>query len=534
MKIRIELIAGLTVVVLGGVAGAQGPRPLVSEPDGEEEADEFVFVDDELDVGPDVSEEAPQVDLAAGEGGEDASPEASVQPHARSYGRAGVDTHFDEGGARSEDVVSLRWLGEASMLVRFPEAVTVKVAGRADAELHDSSTATSSTRRFEARLWDTYAQIAVAHLDVRFGNQFVVWGNTDLLNPNDVVNARDLRRGFLERPEDLRVPVLALEVSTYAGPFTLSGLWVPAPEGDRFEVLDGDHALLGPLGVTPIERGLGDALAVLAARERVRPAVEEILALDDRTRLSIDDGELGGAATLRLRHLDLGLYVLWGHERTPVVQVHPELIAFLASGQATAPASLGDELDRIAMTGERAVALTYPRKTHWGASAATRIEPFGLRADAAFTQGTVLVTPPGGGPLSGQALPLDEFAVTLAADFARGTGFNVSVEVGAVRVLDLPAETVAYGLNGAQALVVASSMQWVLVEPSLTLSVLGFLQLGEDGADPALAIAPRLRWSHSDRVALELAYLLYEGPVTTAAGRLDGDDQVQVTWSYAL
>jgi len=459
---------------------------------------------------------------------------------AMAFFRLGVDTVHDavpvtpaNVKAIGEDTLSFRAHGRAEGIGRFGPRVKIKAAGRFNADLGLDADTHIGVERYEGEVWDTYADYYAPHLDTRVGKQILAWGVNDLLSPNDVINARDLRRGFLERPDELRLPVLALSSIAYDGPFYFQGVYVPVAPTNRFELLEGDYALLGPNAATPTERRVGAILATLADDPTTALQIRPLLDIGARPDNGIDSGELGARLALRFRRLDVAGCFLWGHERGPRYQLHPDLIQLLVNTppDMVTPELLAGAVAQLAMNGQSPVSVDYPRRTHVGGSIATRIEPFGFKAEAAYAfEGNTMVVPPGGGPLLGTPMALPQVSVAASVDYDRGSDFTVILEAGRYQVLDVPSGLDVFQLQHDHLDLVAGRLEWTPFAGPVTLRFLGFLDVGS----PSYAIAPALRFSGHDNLSLEIAANLYGGPQGSFGGIADDNDEVLFTVQYGL
>src|SRR5690606_23893001 len=78
-----------------------------------------------------------------------------------------------------------------------------------------------------ARLGRAYATAFLGDVDLSVGNQVVSWGSTDLLNPVDVVNPRDLSYPVADpASQKLATPMLRA-VAHASGGVTLDAVLVP-------------------------------------------------------------------------------------------------------------------------------------------------------------------------------------------------------------------------------------------------------------------------------------------------------------------
>lgn len=459
---------------------------------------------------------------------------------AMGFARMGIDTVHDEVPvtpegieAIGEDVISLRVHGRAEGTSRFGRRLKVKVAGRVNAELSLDGNTNVGVQRYEAEIWDTHADLYLKKVDIRFGNQIVAWGAADLLSPNDVVNPRDLRRGFMESPDELRIPVLALTATAYDGPFFLEGVWVPIAPANRFELLEGDYALLGPNAATPAERRVGAIVATLADDPTLGLALRPLTDIGEPPDNGLESGELGARAGIRLRKLDVAGYFLWGHERNPRVQLTPELAELILETppEALTPEALAQRIGELSMMGVSPVEVDYPRRIHAGAAVAGRIEPLGLKAEVGYApEANTVLVPPGQGPLLAENRALPQVQVTGSVDYDRGNQLTVILEASLLRVLDVPAERDVYQMDHDRLWLIGGRFTWTPRAGPVELGFLGFV----DPTSPSYALRPSVRLSGHDNLSVEIAATLFGGPSTSYGGIADRNDEVLLTFQYGL
>ncbi len=502
-----------------------------------------VRLDDDglADVGPDATiTDADLVTDAASQG----NGSTRLETKALAFARSSVDMVHDgvppaepmSGIApQGEDTIAFRVHGVAEGTGRFGRKIKVKVAGRFDADLSLDSNTNVGTQRYEAHVWDTYVDLYGRWIDVRFGNQFVAWGTADLLSPNDVVNARDLRRGFLARPEDLRIPTLALSATAYDGPFSIQALWVPVAPTNRFDLLDGDYALLGPNGPTSVERRVGAIVSSLADDPRFGPALSPITGLGDETDNGVETGELGASLAFRFRKVDLFGYFFWGHDRNPTTEFADGIVELLLTTDENNPLTadaLAQRVGELGAMGVPALRTSYPRNLHAGAAIAGRIEPLGIKLDFGFDPGaTTVLVPPGLGPMFGVASEHDRYGATVSVDYDRGTEMSVIVEVAHTRLIGVPADREAFQFDGDQLTVVATNFSWAPRNGPVSLRFLGFVE----ARDPlGYALRPAIRLSGHDNLSIEAAAVIYGGPASSLGGIQDRNDAIELTVHYGL
>jgi hypothetical protein len=509
----------------------------LEDDDDEDDGEVFVIQDDEFTLGPEI--EFDEADLTTTDAGT-AGARVTLETLAMAFGRMGVDLVHDKkrigddgfptGG---EDTFFFRLHGRAEGTGRFGRSVKVKVAGRFDAETSFDQSADFGVQRYEGQLWDTHADVYASRVDLRFGNQLVAWGYADLLSPNDVVNARDLRRGPVVPMDELRLPVLAARGTAYLGPVSLSGLWVPVAPVNRFELLDGDYAILGPNAPTQAERRLGSILSALQDDPAVAPSLAPILAIGVPPDHGIETGELGASVELRSAGLDAAGYFFWGHERNPRIRVAPELIEVLTETEPgfITPELIGQSIAELSAMGRAAVVVDYPRNLHLGAAIGTRLGDVGVKLDGAYRpRVNTVVVPAEAGPLLAEPRELSQVAATLGLDYSRGEDLNLMLEAGATRALGVPEGREVYGMDGAKLYVVATRIAWKPTGGMLSLRLLGFL----DVTSPSYAVKPAVRLSGHDHLSIEIALGLYGGPAGSMGGLLARNDEVILTVQYGL
>jgi hypothetical protein len=500
-------------------------------------------IDDELDdVGPDATITDEDLTTAETSSGDGAPRTGTTQLDtlAMAYTRIGFDLAQDEVpppvsgiDVVGEEVLSFRAHGRAEGTTRFGRRIKVKVAGRADAEYGIDENTNRAVERYEAQIWDTYADLYGDWADVRFGKQIVSWGVADLLSPNDVVNARDLRRGFLERPEELRIPALALSATAYKGPLSLQALWIPVAPAHRFELVEGDYAMFGANAATDAERRVGAIGGALAGDPRIALALGPLLAAGDPPDNGIRTSEVGGSLALRFKKVDFAAYGLWGHERSPRLQAAAELgeLFMTTPPDMLTPDVLAAKIEELAAEGTPPVIVDYPRRIHVGGAIAGRLEPLGIKLEGAYSPETVaVIVPPGAGPLLSQPRSLPQLGGTVSVDYDRGDRLTIVLEGSHVRVLDVPADRAVFQMDGDQLWLVGGRMEWSPWSDLISLRFLGFV----DVTSPSYALRPAIRLSGHDNLSAELALTLYGGDPGTFGGIADRNDAALLTVQYGL
>ena len=307
----------------------------------------------------------------------------------------------------------------------------------------------------EESLWDSHADLYLGPIDLRVGRQIVSWGGAELLAINDVINPRDYRRSFLERPEELRIPVLAARATAHWGPLLVEGVWLPRAPGNRMTALETDFALLGPNAPTIGDRQMGSLLTALDGV----PEADRVFAPLDNLETGADgklfkSNEIGARAGLRaVSSTDFFVYALRGHTRDPQINVAPE-----TAGR--------DPNDRAHRPDAGAVAHRAPRDSGHGQGAVRR-DPRQLRAHRRLaldptradrrqarcrvSRGRLVPRRhPAAVWLSAQYLDADQVSGAVSLDYNRGSDLVLIVEGSYTKTLHLPPGVVVLQTTGTE------------------------------------------------------------------------------------
>jgi hypothetical protein len=235
----------------------------------------------------------------------------------------------------------------------------------------------------DASLRDAFLGFYSRWFDLRLGQQRVAWGVADVLSPNDVVNARDLRDPFLSEPELLRVPTPLARGTFYMGPVSLELLFSPVFVPDRASVYGRTWSAVQPDAPAEV-RGLF-AMLTRVVDPSIQDQVNEALY---QTRLPNRNGRGmsgGGKLSVHSHSLDLNFYYHYGYDGTPYLWINPSLLNVL---RATDFSKAGFEnlapVLRAVDQGFVPLYAEYVRRHHAGFDLVAEAGPFMLRVDAAY------------------------------------------------------------------------------------------------------------------------------------------------------
>ena len=79
----------------------------------------------------------------------------------------------------------------------------------------------------EVSLYNAYVNLALSHVNVKVGNQVVIWGKADEISPLDNLNPEDLRDGFVRRRVERKIPIPMVNVEWSQDVYKLQGIFIP-------------------------------------------------------------------------------------------------------------------------------------------------------------------------------------------------------------------------------------------------------------------------------------------------------------------
>jgi len=349
-------------------------------------------------------------------------PSSSPQPSAAStnFGRIGfvtgtfesraaVDTAFE---GNSEDV--FEWRNTFGLALRYDPSTSVSArltarfvhwySGEKGTAAQDAFADTHSV--FDVDLREANVRYDVGELRFTLGQQFVLWGATDVNKFGQLLHPRDYRYGVsLEGKDDL-LPVFALDAKWFVdGETTLEGVLVPFYQGDEGQLFGNDFSLFN--GGSPLIPGaqvasLLDGLVREGYGESLRAAVDH----SGNPEASLDNLSAGVHLSRSVRGVDLSLGYLYGWDQTPsfsvdadlntvirAVLLHPEVLdsfdpmaILLEPGVVAALLRMDGKSpgDLVEMGRERQHALEFDLETYAG--------PIGIRTDWAFRPNRTVLT----------------------------------------------------------------------------------------------------------------------------------------------
>jgi len=384
---------------------------------------------------------------------------------------------------------------------------------------------------FEAIPGDMMLEVSSSRRDVQAGMITTVWGANDLVNPNDILTAKDLRLGLAEA-EQMRLPVLSVKADLYIKKVNVALVWQPVFTPHSVELFGGDYAVLGA-GAPRLLRVVGD-LAERMADDSVEGQWQTALVASSLPRPFVDSSvALRVSATVA--GFDLAAHYAYGFERLPVLRLHHDLVRrTLPYLVQPWPGSATDVMRGLARAFAHAPPMEslYLRQHHVGLSFSRVLWRLVLDGDVAFVSRQAE-------PLDdGQGLPLERhgtvwststdtpvLSYTLGARYAMGEDLLVKLEWWhelLIRQLEIPAEERAdLLLGGPQRGGLALLCRYTIPRVDLTLQLMAHSELFHG----SVIIAPRVEYRLGQHLALLAGATFYAG--RKAPGALyDHNDQI--------
>lgn len=392
----------------------------------------------------------------------------------------------------------------------------------------------------QAELLDSHVDLSRRRLNIQAGLVTAVLGATDLVNPNDVLTARDLRTSRFLDPRQSRLPTLMVRAETELWGIGLQAFWLPLSVSHRLDLFGADFALLGPLSPAPLQwlGALADGSFGDLARDRVEGALGQMA-----SPRPFADSALAFRAARRFPRWELALQYAWLHAPLPSLRVDPDLMAVLLARPSAGDRRPGPEemrqvvellaLDRALLEGSR------PRQHQVGLSVTASPGGLPVAFDVAYRSGET-VSLAGGYPRSDDgrwvlsAVDSQTLAYTLGLTYLRGESVLLTLEGWHRIYLDLARQAAAERppllLGGPHQAGLALLGRYHFAALDLSFELLAQLDL----VNRSLILIPQAQYRVGEHFGLVVGATLFEGAEGTLGGRLHQNDEVFVALQGVL
>jgi len=519
---------------------SSAPAERASTPDGEERVADLEDSDTRAPTGQkQVADDTPLPGLSA----------SPVVWSARGQLRLAFDIWHERETAGSyegyrEDTLELLLQTAARLEYRPKPWLQLRLGGRI--QYHLTSTRPSDTsdsesemlskrshrNELDAEFTELSLQVSSSWLDLTAGLVTVVWGVSNLVNPNDVMTARDLRLGPLADSETGRLPVPTMSLQGELKGVTVVAYWQPLFLPNRVDLFGSDYALCGPAASLPLQR-LGETVGRLVD-DSVEGNLQHDL-LQTRRPSPFVDPVLGARVAWRLGGWDVALQYAWLFERLPHLRLKPDLSVLpLLTGDLDELTD--DQMQQIARWATQQPSPAegiYRRNHHAGISVSGTIWRLAVNLDLAYQSlqsaplgGDNPLVDDGGGGWYTASADSQAVAYTLGMTYLSGESFLATLEWWHLALVDIAGDATQPPLllggphYGGLALLVRYRLS------AINLAFQAAIQ--SDLLNPSVVICPRVVYRHGDHLGLMVGANLFEGTRRSIAGKLGQNDQLFV------
>ncbi len=281
------------------------------------------------------------------------------------------------------------------------------------------------------------------------------WGVLDLLPVSDVLNGMDLRAGPLTPVDHLRVPAPMAQLEVGRDRLRAALTVLPFGARSRLPVWGTDWSVLrqGMVEglVADVATWEGDALTTPLLQEGFATFGQQVATLDAQTRRGLESAlavngtprplweaaEVGAEVKAALGPVDWTLNGAWIRSRSPQTAMQDALRTQIQS--RTLP-GIDDSDAILASIGAAPLSATWPRMWTVGATAATVVGPFGVRAEGGYQDGVVVQLP------WLRSVQSRWMAGGLGVDWSYGTRWTLVSEARFRRILDVNEAALMVGI----------------------------------------------------------------------------------------
>ena len=439
----------------------------------------------------------------------------------------------------AENVMELYGQFGASLHARPRRWLRLKVAGellyrltfsRAPGE--DAFFGHQNRNELEPRLQDSFVELSTSWLDITAGMVTTVWGANTLVNPNDVLAARDLRDGPAVNPEALRLASPTLRAEAFAGDWTFSLLWMPGFIPNQVDLFGSDYAFFGPGAPGKFGR-LGAALDSLLD-DSLEGKVQDELVQSELPR-PFKGSIVAAKVALSAGGWDLALQYVFNLSRTPVYRIqsafYTSIAPYLEHGVRLTPEQTKLLGQMLMLMDDSPIDATYRRYHQLGLSLTRAVWKLVLSLDLAYSYKPPVVL--GGawpmwleGSWYTTAMDSQIFAATAGARYSYGETVQVTLEGWYEVYIDIArmdaGQRPVLLLGGPHRAGLALLASYQLTAANLTFELGALVQLDH----PGYVLMPKVSYRVGDLLQLQLGANLFGGSQGSTGGVFAGNDQL--------
>jgi len=379
----------------------------------------------------------------------------------------------------------------------------------------------STQTTFETSVREVFVGLFAESVDFRVGLQRIAWGRGDIISPNDVLNARDLRDPMLAETEAQHIPTFALRTDIdFGGGTSLQLVVQPFFEPDRIDVYGTNWAVVQP-ALEPRQlrafMGLMTRLVDPNQLEQLQP----VLAQSTLPARDGSDSSFGARFSWTAPHLDVAHYYHYGFDTLPQITIDPMFAQQLMDidFSMAKPSDLAPILTLLDM-GRHPFDSHFVRRHHIGTDLVTTFDSFALRLDAAYDSNRVFYT------TSLQSITSDSLTGVISLEYQTGdVGKLLLVEAALQHLGQIPPPLLGYTQDTFGVAMVA---RWTWAEHFET-EMRAFL-----GAQPFMySLRPQIGWKWTS-FALRAGLVLLGGDPYSFGDYFSRNNSAYVIAKYSL
>lgn len=385
----------------------------------------------------------------------------------------------------------------------------------------------------EPLLREAYLGFYSDRVDIRLGQQRIVWGNSDAVAPNDVLNARDTRNRMQLDAEMVAIPTLAARADFDLGIAVLGIVAQPFFIPDRAAIYGTNWALVQPDAPRYVRKFFGTY-----AQDKSPAEIEGSLIRSKASQGAFEGASIGTSLRFHFGAFDASYYYHYGRDRSPFVYLDP-LVAQRIDELKGSENPTGTDFELFYAAQKQASAayggplvIESVKRHHVGTDLATTAGPFVLRMDAAFDTAATFYSR---NTLNSVARPTATAVAGL--EYQSGFGKVIIVEASYLRLLGpkIPIVPVVDQNNSGPLLFVrddnvglANVIRWTFLE-NIVFEARSFI-----GINPfSWVIRPEIGYATSS-FTVRLGYLAIDGQGGSFGSYYRRNESVYVTTRYSF
>jgi hypothetical protein len=380
----------------------------------------------------------------------------------------------------------------------------------------------------EPLLREAYLGFYSSRVDVRLGQQRIVWGNSDAVTPNDVLNARDTRNRMQLDPEMYHIPTLAARADFDLGIAVLGVVAQPFFVPDRASIYGGNWSLVQPGAPLHVRKFFGTY-----SQGQDPSDVESSLVRAKAAQAAFDGASIGASLRFHFGSVDASYYYHYGRDRSPYVYLDPNVANQLSTATSDQDyAAIYASQQKASSSYGGPFVVESVRRHHVGADLATTAGSFVLRLDTAFDTAMTFYTQD---TLNSIARPAVQ--AVAGVEYQRGLGKVIIFEATYMHLFDpeIPVVPTSNRANGGPLLFVQPNnvgvvnvIRWSFLE-NIVFEARTLL-----GVQPfSWMVRPEIGYGTSN-FTIRLGYLALDGVTGSFGGYYHRNQNVYLTTRYSF